>query len=319
MPITVDQTNFEAAISSVSYTFETNTTEHEHEHEKLAKLDVSGDPQLAKTDAQDDVIMMDDMETKVNGPISTYQKPHTPVLDGVEAAASHVPAVSLPTSANTLEDVMDVDQKVNEEEKVNGNDIYINDVDMDACSGEERDQEEYKESSSESSNEADEISEEEEEEKNGEEEKQPEPEHEPQVLDRKSLPPVPNMSLGQIPPQTIAQNYPKQHVAIEEANLPISVPEQEKQIKELVDPAKVCNKTTLPTSIILYRLLFSFNEIRCWLTIVPCSHFAREWLFPYGFQIDHCYHRYHKRCQERTKEDSKAARTRLHTLQVTID
>lgn len=196
-----------------------------------------------KSDVQGDIVMVDNMDTRVNGRVDTYQQPRVPVLERAEHAASHVPAASLPMSADALEDAMELDQQVNEEEKVFGDDVYT-DVDMDTRSDEGGGQEEYKVISVKSNNEADGS----EKQAGNEEETEPGQGPKPQVLDTRYLPTsIPVTSLEPILQKNVAApKLPGKIPSVEEANTPISEPGKRRHIKELVDPVKVCNKTTLP-------------------------------------------------------------------------
>lgn len=207
-------------------------------HEQLPQPGVLADRQQKVTDVTDDVVMRDDVDLKEDGMVS-HEQVQGPGMDRTEVVISRPSVVSSPVSTNTSDDAMDVDQKRVETEKVNKNDTNVDDVDMDASSDEDEDQEKSKEVNTESSSEADETSDEEEDDSD-----EDQPQVEPVVQEQKPRPtmPITYQMMDDI------QEKPANSSAVDlgEANLQISVPEQRKQAKELVDPIKVCNKTTLP-------------------------------------------------------------------------
>lgn len=208
--------------------------------EQLPQPGALADRQQKVTDVTDDVVMGDDvgLGIKGDGKVS-HEQVQGPGMDRTEVVISRPSVVSSPVSTNTSDDAMDVDQKTVETEKVNKNDTNVDDVDMDASSDEDEDQEKSKEMNTDSSSEADESSDEEDD----------SDEDQPQVAsavqeEKKPKPTMPTTYQMMDDIQEKPAN--SSAVDLEEANLQIPVPEQRKQANELVDPAKVCNKTTLP-------------------------------------------------------------------------
>lgn len=203
-------------------TFDTNTGSHPGL--QLAKPYV-----LEDSEPEIDVVMMDNVETRVNGLVGIDQQSQVPILQMSNITTSRV-------SADTPEDVMELDQQVNEED-VNGDDVYT-DFDMDAPTDEDGRGEDIV-ISTESGKEMEKIP--------ATEEKQPESEK-VRILDARHLrASIPRDSPEPLLQEVVAPDILGKNVVVEGANLSTSVPEQGKCIEKLVDPAKVCKKTTLPT------------------------------------------------------------------------
>lgn len=213
---------FDFTITVEQTTFDSNTTSFPGL--QLAKPDVLEDLEL-----EIDVVMTDNVETKINGLVGTDQQPQAPILERTEITASQV-------LTDTLEDAMELDQQMDEEGKVNEDDVYT-DFDMDTPIDEEGNHKEDIVISIGSRNEMEEIP--------IEEEKQPESGKARILNARRLRTPIPMTSLeplqGVVAPKLLERN-----AVVEGANIPTSVPEQGKHIEKLVDPAKVCKKTTLP-------------------------------------------------------------------------
>lgn len=185
---------------------------------------------------------MNSWDPRVNGLVGTYRQSQTLVSERAEIATSQVSAAYLPISADSPEDAMELDQQVNEE-KVNDDNVYT-DVDMDAQSNDGGGQED-KVMDTEPDNEAGETSEEEKEREDSKEKQESEQGLKLQTLGTRYSPASVTMApLEPILP--MVSKFLERNLTVEGANLPTSVPEQE-LIEELADPAKVCNKTTLPT------------------------------------------------------------------------
>lgn len=196
---------------------------------QLAKPD--GDPE-----SESDIVMVDNVEIKVNGLVGIKQQSQAPILKRTEIATSQVPA-------DTLEDAMEMD----DEEETNGDDVYT-DFDMDAPTDEEGSQKEIfvcPES---------------------EKTKEFPTREEKQLGSGKAR--IPDARYSRAPRQitsleplfqdVVAPDSLEKSAVVEEANVSTSVPEQGKRIEKLVDPAKVCQKTTLPAHPFLF-LLHSFT------------------------------------------------------------
>lgn len=183
---------------------------------------------LEDSESETDVVMTDNVETRINGLVGINQQSQVPTLERFEITTSQVPT-------DSLKDAMELDQQVNEEE-VNGDDMYT-DFDMDAPTDEEGQEEDIM-ISTEYGNETEEIP--------AKEAKQPES-GKVRILDARHLrAPIPMNSLEPLLQEEATLDILEKNAVMEEANVSASVPEQGKYIEKLVDPAKVCKKTTLP-------------------------------------------------------------------------
>lgn len=187
-----------------------------------------------------DVVMTDNVGTKVNGLVDIDKQSQAPILERTEIVTSQVPA-------DTLEDAMEVDY----EEVTNGDDVYT-DFDMDVLPDEEGTRKEEIVITTESGNKPEKPP--------TKEENQP-GSGKPRISDtRHSQTPIQITSLETLPQDVVALDPLENNAVVEEANVSTSVPEQGKRIEKLVDPAKVCKKTTLPAHPFLF-LLHSFTLI----------------------------------------------------------
>lgn len=178
--------------------------------------------------------MTDNVGTKVNGLVDIDQQSQAPILERTEIITSQVPA-------DTLEDAMEVDY----EEVTNGDDAYT-DFDMDVLPDEEGTRKEEIVITTESGNKK----------PPAREEEQPES-GKPRISDIRHSQAIQITSPEPLPQDVVAPDSLENNAVMEEANVSTSVPEQGKHIKKLVDPAKVCKKTTLPAHPFLF-LLHSF-------------------------------------------------------------
>lgn len=203
-------------------TFDTNTA-------LLPGLQLAKSYVLEDSEPGVDVVMMDNVETRVNGLVGIDQQFQVPILEKSDITTSQV-------SADTSEDAMELDQQVNEED-VNGDDMYT-DFDMDAPTDEDGRGEDIV-ISTESGKETEKIP--------AGKEKQPES-GKVRILDARHLQaPIPKDSPEPLLQEVVAPDILGKNAVVGEANVSASVPEQGKCIEKLVDPAKVCKKTTLPT------------------------------------------------------------------------
>lgn len=215
--IKVDQTTFDINTTSLSGL-------------QLTKPDGDPEPEF-------DIVMVDNVEIKVNGLVGIKQQSQAPILKRTKIAISQAPV-------DTLEDAMEMD----DEEETNGDDVYT-DFDMDAPTDEEESQKEIV-VGTESENKTKEFS-------TGKE-KQP-GSGKARIPDaRHSRAPRQITSLEPLFQDVVAPDSLERNAVVEEANVYTSVPEQGKRIEKLVDPAKVCKKTTLPAHPFLF-LLHSFT------------------------------------------------------------